>query len=151
DKQLNQTLGQMCNVKAELARRGLTLADFPERGERLGDVGRGLARTGRDFLNTSPNSDGARGMDLQSKVFRLPPPYRDAFGKVQDQLVEAHFAPGHVALGCFDFMTFGVPVGLYSLVVGTAEGGASLWNGEYEKATRQLAPAALMVVLYAGG
>jgi hypothetical protein len=48
-------------------------------------------------------------------------------------------------------MTFGVPVGIYSLVVGTAEGGASLWKGDYEKATRELAPAALMVALYAGG
>jgi len=56
-----------------------------------------------------------------------------------------------MALSCFDFMTFGVPVGVYSLVVGTADGAASLWNGEYEKATRELAPAALLVALHAGG
>ncbi|RYZ16566.1 MAG: hypothetical protein EOO70_04170, partial [Myxococcaceae bacterium] len=47
--------------------------------------------------------------------------------------------------------TFGVPLGFYHLAAGTAQGGTSLAKGEYEQATRQLAPAALMVGLYAGG
>ncbi|HEY8211294.1 MAG TPA: hypothetical protein VIG99_27610 [Myxococcaceae bacterium] len=151
DKQLQQTLGPMCNVKAELERRGLRLSDFPERGERLGDVGRGLGRAARDALRTSELSQGARFLNFTVLRRQLPPPYQDAVAKVDEEMARQRWTPGNVALGCFDFMTFGVPVGIYGLVVGTADGAASLWNGEYEKATRELAPAALLVALHAGG
>jgi len=80
DKQLDQTLGQMCNVKAELARRGLSRAGFPEREERLGDVGRGLGRFTRDALNSSPGAADARGGDLLWKVSKLPGPTRTPSG-----------------------------------------------------------------------
>ncbi|MFP2903325.1 hypothetical protein ACLEQD_44730, partial [Corallococcus sp. 4LFB] len=53
--------------------------------------------------------------------------------------------------GAFDHLTFGVPVGFYHLAVGTGHGAYSLAQGKYEQATRELAPAALMVALYAGG
>ncbi len=62
-----------------------------------------------------------------------------------------HFAPGHAALGALDQMTFGVPLGFYHLGAGTAHGLGELWQGHYEQATRELAPAALLVGLYAGG
>jgi hypothetical protein len=136
DKHLKQTLGQMCNVKAELERRNMGLSNYAERDEQLSDVARGLGRAARDMLNTSPGSADSRGFDLAWKVTAMPPPYRDAFHKVQEELRLQRWQSGNVALGCFDAMTFGVPVGIYSLVVGTAEGVGSLWNGEYEKATR---------------
>ncbi len=56
-----------------------------------------------------------------------------------------------MALGALDQMTFGVPLGFYHLGVGTAHGLGELWQGQYEQATRELAPAALLVALYAGG
>ncbi len=56
-----------------------------------------------------------------------------------------------MVLGSFDSMTFGVPLGFYSLVASTGHGAYSLSQGQYEQATRELAPAALLVALYAGG
>jgi hypothetical protein len=66
-------------------------------------------------------------------------------------LMAERFSPGSVTLGAFDELTFGVPLGFYHLVAGTLQGAGSLAAGEYEQATRELAPAALLVGLYAGG
>jgi len=151
DKQLQETLGHMSAVRAELERRDLRLSGFPERGEQPGDVGRGLGRAARDMLSSSPGSDGARFMEAHSRSLQMPPPYQQAFTALFDALAVAHFEPGHAALGFFDHLTFGVPLGAYYLAAGTAGGVSSLAKGEYERATRQLAPAALLVATYAGG
>ncbi|WP_224362070.1 hypothetical protein [Hyalangium versicolor] len=81
----------------------------------------------------------------------MPPPYQQAFDEIERALTREHFSPGHVTLGTFDHMTFGVPLGFYSLAAGTGHGVYTLAQGQYEQATRELAPAALMVGLYAGG
>lgn len=65
-KQLSQTLGTLPAVRQELERRGLPLSSFPERAEQAGDVLRGLRRAGRDALNTSPVSDGARFANMSA-------------------------------------------------------------------------------------
>jgi hypothetical protein len=150
DKQLEQTLGGMEAVREALARRGFKLSDYPEREEHLGDVLRGLGRAADDVASTIPLVDGARGdpYDMRAGV---PPPYQEAFDETQAALTRAHFAPGHVVLGNLDAMTFGVPLGFYCLAAGTGRGVASLSQGHYEQATRELAPAVLMVGLYAGG
>ncbi|AKF79468.1 hypothetical protein MFUL124B02_03885 [Myxococcus fulvus 124B02] len=150
DKQLEETLGTMATVREELKRRGLALEDFPEREEQARDVLRGLGRAGRDMLSSSPASDSARGQSLWAKRAELPPPYQAALDEVQKVLAEQHYAPGSVLVGAFDHLTFGVPVGFYHLVVGAGHGARSLAQGKYEQATRELAPAALMVALYAG-
>ncbi|NVJ14288.1 HNH endonuclease [Myxococcus sp. AM010] len=151
EKQLGETLGQMAVVQEELQRRGLPLGEYPERGERASDVLRGLGRAGRDILSSSPASDGARGQNLWAKRAQLPPPYQDALDEVGKALAERHYAPGSTALGSFDHLTFGVPLGFYHLAAGTGHGAYSLARGKYEQATRELAPAALMVAMYAGG
>ncbi|RKI00698.1 hypothetical protein D7Y15_37660 [Corallococcus sp. AB030] len=151
EKQLGETLGSMPVVLEELKRRGLALEGFPERGEQARDVLRGLGRAGRDMLSSSPASDGARGQSLWAKRADLPPPYQAALDEVREALTERHYAPGSVSAGAFDHLTFGVPVGFYHLAVGTGHGAYSLAQGKYEQATRELAPAALMVALYAGG
>jgi len=137
----------MCNAKAELARRGLKLSDFLEREERLSDVGRGLGRTARDLMRTSELSKGARFMNFHCAAppvaAALPgPPSRRWMRRWRGRAG----SPATPALGCFDFMTFGVPVGIYSLVVGTAEGVrlAVEWRVR-EGHPGSLAPAALMV------
>ncbi|MCK8498957.1 hypothetical protein [Myxococcus fulvus] len=150
DKQLEETLGAMATVREELKRRGLSLEDFPEREEQARDVLRGLGRAGRDMLSSSPASDSARGQSLWAKRAELPPPYQAALDEVQKVLAERHYAPGSVSVGAFDHLTFGVPVGFYHLVAGTGHGARSLAQGKYERATRELAPATLMVALYAG-
>lgn len=152
DKQLRETLGAMASVREEMKRRGLSLEGFPERGEQGRDVLRGLGRAGRDMLASIPLSGEAQFSDLMSvKRGQLPPPYQAALDEVWKALMERHFSPGSVSVGAFDHLTFGVPVGFYHLVAGTGYGAYSLAQGKYEQATRELAPAALMVGLYAGG
>ncbi|ATB33937.1 hypothetical protein MEBOL_007438 [Melittangium boletus DSM 14713] len=151
DKRLGQTLALMPTVRAELEARGLPLSAYPERGERAGDVPRGLARAARDALSTIPMSDGLRYVELSARWAQLPAPYREAAYEVERALTLRHLAPGRVVVGSFDAVTFGVPLGFYYLAAGTGQGLASLARGEYERATRELAPAALAVTLYAGG
>ncbi len=151
DKRLGRTLGLMPAVREELAERGLPLSAYAERGEQAGDVLRGLGRAARDVLSTSQASDGLRYMEMAERRGQLPAPYQDALHEVEVELARRHFAPGSVAVGSLDAATFGVPLGFFYLVVGTGEGLSSLSRGEYEQATRELAPAALVVGVYAGG
>ncbi|WP_224373240.1 hypothetical protein, partial [Hyalangium versicolor] len=151
DKQLGQVLGQMGVVRQELERRGLKLKDYPERGERAGDVLRGLGQAATDALNSTAVSDGVRYATMAAQRKQMPPAYQEALEEVERELVREHYTPGGVALGGFDQLTFGVPLGFYHLVAGTAHGGKQLWEGKYEQASRELAPAALLVALYAGG
>lgn len=151
NKQSRETLGQMAAVREELLRRGLELSAYPDRAERAVDVLRGLARAGRDALSSSAVSDGARYQDFTVKREQLPPPYQAALDEVERALMEQHYSPGSTALGAFDHLTFGVPLGFYHLVAGAGHGAYSAYQGRYEQATRELAPAALAVALYAGG
>ncbi len=151
DKQLGQTLGLMPAVREELEARGLPLSDYPDRAEQAGDVLRGLGRAASDALSTSQMVDGIRYTELSVRRAQLPPPYQQALHEVERALMERHFSPGHVVLGSFDSLTFGVPLGFYFLVAGTGHGAYVLTQGQYEQATRELAPATLLVALYAGG
>ncbi|RKG90459.1 hypothetical protein D7W82_03985 [Corallococcus sp. CA049B] len=151
DKLLKRALGAMEVVREELKQRGMALTDFPERDFRAGDIARGLGRAADDVRASIPVIGGLRGVEASYLPAQLPPLYQDAYQEVENAQFLGAFAPSNVALASFDHLTFGVPLGFYHLVAGTAQGGASLAKGEYEEATRQLAPAALMVGLYAGG
>jgi hypothetical protein len=150
-KQLGETLGRMASAREEMARRGLKLSEYPERDTRAGDVLRGLGRAGRDALATSSLVSESRYVEFSARRAQLPPPYAQALHEVERALMAERFSPENVALGSFDSLTFGVPLGCYHLVAGTLQGVGSLAAGEYERATRELAPAALLVGLYAGG
>ncbi|WP_181791129.1 hypothetical protein [Myxococcus llanfairpwllgwyngyllgogerychwyrndrobwllllantysiliogogogochensis] len=151
DKQLGETLGAMAAVREELKRRGLALEGFPERGEKGRDVLRGLGRAGRDMLSSTLVSGEARYTELMAMRGQMPSPYQAAIDEVEKALMERHYSPGSLSAGAFDHLTFGVPVGFYHLAVGTGHGAYSLAQGKYEQATRELAPAALVVAVYAGG
>ncbi|MCK8499675.1 hypothetical protein [Myxococcus fulvus] len=151
EKQLGETLGPMSAVRQELKRRGLELEGVAERGEQARDVLRGLGRAGRELLSSTLASGETRYTELMALRGQMPPPYQAALDEVGNALMEEHYAPGSVSMGAFDSLTFGVPLGFYHLVVGTGHGAYSLAQGRYEQATRELAPAALMVALYAGG
>ncbi|WP_224365092.1 hypothetical protein [Hyalangium versicolor] len=151
NKQLRQTLAGMEAVRQELERRGLKLSDYPERGERASDVLRGLGQAATDALHSSPASDGARYMAMSAQLQQMPPAYQQAQRELERELTREHFTSGNVALGAFDQLTFGVPLGFYHLATGTARGLGTLAERRYEEATRELAPAALLVALYAGG
>ncbi|MGZ3458917.1 MAG: hypothetical protein ACXU86_10495 [Archangium sp.] len=151
DKQLGETLGKMGAVRGELQRRGLNLSDYEDRPERLGDVARGLASAANEALSTSELRRGALAMKYFAQKGQLPPPYQRALDEVERAQMEAAFSPGNVALGSFDTLTFGIPLGFYSLTAGTSHGLYSLSQGHYEQATRELAPALLLGALYAGG
>jgi hypothetical protein len=151
DKRLEETLGLLPSFREALERRGLRPTARADRNFQWTDVGRGLARAGRDALSTSPMNDGGGGFAFSSIRGQLPPPYQEALHEAEMKAMERHFSPGNVALGNFDQLTFGVPLGFHHLVAGTGQGLYSLTRGEYERATRELAPAALLVALYAGG
>ncbi|MFL5359294.1 HNH endonuclease [Archangium sp.] len=151
DKQLGETLERMAAVREALRQRGLNLSDYQDRPERLGDVARGLASAANEALSTSELSRGALAMKYFAQKGQLPPPHQRVLDEVERAEMEAAFSPGNVALGGFDTLTFGVPVGFYSLVAGTCHGVYSLSQGQYEQATRELSAAAVLVALYAGG
>lgn len=151
DKQLAQTVGQMEVVREALVRRGFPLSDYPERQEQASDVVRGLGRALDDVASTMQVVDGMRGSGVYGTRAHLPPPYQEVFDETERALTEARMAPGNQAWGYFDHLTFGVPLGFYHLAVGTGHGVYMLTQGQYEQATRELAPAALLVSLYAGG
>jgi hypothetical protein len=151
DKRLEETLGLLPSFREALERRGLRPTARADRDFQWTDVGRGLARAGRDALSTSALNDGAAGFAFFPLRGQLPPPYQQALHEAEMKAMERHFSPGNVVLGSFDHLTFGVPLGFYHLVAGTGQGLYSLTRGQYEQATRELAPAALLVALYAGG
>ncbi|HLK99065.1 MAG TPA: hypothetical protein VK539_00695 [Myxococcaceae bacterium] len=150
-KQLAQTLGPMEAVREELERRGFKLSDYADRDEQGGDVLRGLGRAARDALNSSPVSQDGRFLGMWNKSRQLPPAYQQAVDGLTQAVGREHYTPGSVALGGFDHLTFGVPLGFYHLVAGTRHGVQTLARGQYEQATRELAPSAVLVALYAGG
>ncbi len=122
DKQLSQTLGGMAVVRQELERRGLKLADYPERGERASDVLRGLGQAITDGVHTSQVSDGLRSITMTGRLKQMPPAYEEAYWELEREQIPVQFAPGNAALGALDQMSFGVPLGFYHLGVGTAHG-----------------------------
>lgn len=150
-KRLGQTLGHMEAVREELRRRGFKLSDYADRDERAGDVLRGLRSAARDALNSSPASQDSRFLGMWNKSRQLPPAYQQAVDELTAAAGREHYTPGSVALGGVDHLTFGVPLGFYHLVAGTGHGVQTLARGQYEQATRELAPAAVLVALYAGG
>lgn len=151
DRQLGRTFGAMATVREQLRRRGFELADFPERPERPGDVSRGFREGTGDVVSSLPPLQWGASMGYEARKRQLPAPYQRALEEVETALVAQAYAPGSVALGVLDELTFGVPLGFYYLAAGTGQGLHSLAQGEYERATRELTPAALMVALYAGG
>jgi hypothetical protein len=80
---------------------------------------------------------------------QLPPAYAQVLTEVEQQHLREAYAPGRYALGVFDHATLGMPVGMYHLVEGTGRGLVSLRAGKWERATQELAPAVLLVALYA--
>jgi len=151
DKQLGATLGQMDAVREALRQRGLTLSDYEDRPERLGDMARGLASAANEALSSSELSRGALAMKYAEQRGQLPRPYQEVLDEVERAELEAAFSPSNVVLGGFDTLTFGVPVGFYNLVAGTCHGVYSLSEGRYEQATHELSAAMVLVSLYAGG
>ena len=152
DKRLGQTLGRMAVAREHLRRRGLLLPDFPDRAERPLDDGLRGAREGMgDLLSSSPMLQTGPMLSYVTRKGQLPPPYQHALDEVENALARQALEPGNMLLGLVDEMTFGVPLGFYHLAAGVGHGAYSLTQGQYEQATRELTPAALLVALYAGG
>ncbi|HYO67261.1 MAG TPA: hypothetical protein VEU33_14390 [Archangium sp.] len=152
DKRLGQTLGHMAAAREQLRRRGIHLADYPDRPERfLEDSSRGALEGAGELLGSAPMFQTGPMLGYAARKQQLPPPYRHALDEVEGALAKKALEPGNVLLGVLDELTFGVPLGFYHLAAGVGHGVYSLRQGEYEQATRELTPAALMVALYAGG
>jgi hypothetical protein len=152
EKRLGQTLGRMAVAREHLRRRGLSLSDYPDRPERpLDDSLRGAREGAGDLLSSAPMFQTGPMLSYFARKGQLPPPYRQALDEVENALARQALESGNVLLGVVDELTFGVPLGFYYLAAGLGQGVASLSEGQYEQATRELTPAALLVALYAGG
>jgi hypothetical protein len=152
DKRLGQTLGRMAVAREQLRRRGLPLSDYPDRPEHaLEDSLRGAREATGDILTSAPMFQTGPMLSYVARKGQLPPPYRQALDEVESALAKQALESGNVLLGVVDELTFGVPLGFYYLAAGLGQGMSSLSEGQYEQATRELTPAALMVALYAGG
>ncbi len=152
DKRLGQTLGRMAVAREQLRRRGLSLSDYPDRPERpLEDSLRGAREGTGDLLTSAPMFQTGPMLSYVAQKGQLPAPYRQALDEVESALAKQALDSGNVLLGVVDELTFGVPLGFYYLAAGLGQGVSSLSEGQYEQATRELTPAALMVALYAGG
>ncbi|MFY0530472.1 hypothetical protein ACN28I_47310 [Archangium gephyra] len=151
DKRLEEMLGLLPAFQVALEKRGIKPTAWPDRDFEWKDVGRGLSRAGRDALSSSPMSGDGAAFTFSIVRSHLPPEYQEALDEAEKRWAEQHFSGGNVVLGGFDHLTFGVPLGFYGLLASTGHGVQSLAQGKYEQATRELAPAALLVALYAGG
>jgi hypothetical protein len=152
EKRLGQTLGRMAVAREHLRRRGFHLSDYPDRPERpLDDSLRGAREGMGDVLSSAPLFQTGPMLSYFAQKGQLPLPYRQALDAVESALARQALESGNVLLGVVDELTFGVPLGFYYLAAGLGQGMSSLSEGQYEQATRELTPAALMVALYAGG
>ncbi len=152
DKRVGQTLGQMAAAREQLRRRGINLADSPDRPERfLEDSGRGALEGAGEILTSAPMFQTGPMLGYVARKQQLPPSYRHALDEVESALAKRALEPGNVLLGVLDEMTFGAPLGFYYLLAGLGHGAYSATQGEYEQATRELTPVALVAALYAGG
>jgi len=152
EKRLGQTLGRMAVAREHLRRRGLPLSASPERPEHpLDDSLRGAREGLGDVLSSAPMFQTGPMLSYVAQKGQLPGPYRQALDQVESALAKQALEPGNVLPGVVDELTFGVPLGFYYLAAGVGQGVSSLSEGQYEQATRELTPAALMVALYAGG
>jgi hypothetical protein len=150
DKRLEATLGLMPRARAELEARGLKLSARPERDFEWGDLVRGGGSAVAD-LATLKESSNVWYTHYSRQRSQLPPSYQDDIDEVERAAARQHYSPGNVVAGGFDHLTFGVPLGFYYLAAGTGHGLYSLTRGDYEQATRELTPVALLAALYAGG
>jgi hypothetical protein len=142
----------MAVAREHLRRRGLPLSDYPDRAERpLDDSLRGAREGMGDLLSSSPMLQTGPMLSYLTQKGQLPPPYRHALDEVEGALAKQALESGNVLLGLMDEMTFGVPLGFYHLAAGVGHGAYSLTQGQYEEATRELTPGALLVAVYAGG
>ncbi|HYO68579.1 MAG TPA: hypothetical protein VEU33_21105 [Archangium sp.] len=150
DKQLEETLALLPAFQVALERRGLKPTARVDRDFEPRDVVRGGGRFIKDALSSTPMNDGGSGFAFLPIRRQLPPEYQEALARAEKQWVQ-HTSADTMALSAFDHLTFGVPLGFYGLLATTVHGSQSLVQGKYEEATRELAPAALLVALYTGG
>jgi hypothetical protein len=163
-RQLKRALGRMEAVHEELGQRGIKLAFAKEKSKSGPRGGEAPAPEGEkepesDVLGANGYHDKEQGAlgGLWSgfthgleNVFRredfsmllqrqdLPEPYRNVFDEVLDAEMREHFSPKNIILGGLDYMTFGVPGGLYNLVGGTARGVRDIAQGRFEEAGEEL-------------
>ncbi|MGZ3458819.1 MAG: hypothetical protein ACXU86_09995, partial [Archangium sp.] len=80
----------------------------------------GVASAATEALSTSELRRGAVSMKYDAQKGQLPPPYQRALDEVERAEMARAFSPGSVALGSFDALTMGVPLGFYNLLWGQA-------------------------------
>ncbi len=150
DKRLEETLALLPAFQVALEKRGLKPTARVDRNFEPRDVLRGGGRFVKDALSSTPMNDGGSGFAFLPIRRQLPPEYQEALARAEKEWVR-HASADTMALSAFDHLTFGVPLGFYGLLATTSHGSWSLVQGKYEEATRELAPAALLVALYTGG
>jgi hypothetical protein len=140
----------MPRARAELEARNLKLSARPDRDFEAGDLLRGAGSALADMASPDQRKN-ALYTRYSAQRSQLPAPYQEDLDEVERAAAEQHYSARNVVLGSVDHLTFGVPLGYYYLLAGLGHGAYSLSQGEYEQATRELTPLALLATLYVGG
>lgn len=141
DSRLGQTVGQMPEVKKIIAARGLKLEDYHESG---GSFFRGMGQGLEDFLTSGELAQGGKALTLDTQTMDLPPEYQNIVHETRMAQIKEGFS--NMGYGAFDYLTFGIPSGIYGLGKNTISGFSNLAQGNYETAGYELTGAAIVVV-----
>jgi hypothetical protein len=150
DKRMGATIEHMPEVKKIIAERGISLDEYKDRGSTFGDFFRGLGRGFKDFFRSSEIERGKTATRYYGRKEALPPEYQAILSEIERLEVEQAMTPGNILLGGVDYLTFGIPMGLYGLVAGTVGGVGDLARGDYEKAGYKLTGAVMVLGTYLG-
>lgn len=141
DTRIASTIALMPAIQERLKARGINPADFPDRQRGVGStITRALVEGVGDALESPAAKDSAGGAVL-SRMNELPSPYGEAAWETLSKEFEAKMTPGNMALGALDYVTLGIPGGIYGLAVGTGSGVWDIAHGDLDKGVRELVPA----------
>lgn len=151
DNRYDETIGSMDEVESRLKARGIDPASFRDRTEHLvSDAVRGLGITIGDWLSSSEAARGNRAIRYQYRRLDLPEEHQEALARIDKAMMAQALTPANVAIGSFDYLTLGIPLGIYTTVQSALSGISSFASGEFDAGAQQVFPALLVVGTYVG-
>jgi hypothetical protein len=152
-KNLGRTVGDpaMTTLQPYLKGRGEDPATHEDRDFHfVHDTGRAISETVGDFFGSSELAKSGQWNKQQSQIGQLPEEYQKWLGGVQGAEWEAAATPGNMAYGLVDYVTLGIPLGLYSAAKGVVVGTKDIITGDPEKGIKELLPAVIIVLTHFG-
>lgn len=145
DRHLGATVGQMREVEDVIVDRGVAILPV-DRDPKATDFLVGIAGFVADALSSSELANFGKSLRFNGEVGSLPKPYQDVARKVEEASFEQAMTPGDLALGIFDQLTFGVPLGLYGGVTAMFKIPDYVLTGDLDAAGREFVAAAMLLL-----